>query len=96
MQNVNTILLVGGFAECKLVQEAVKKAPESRTVIIPEDAGLAVLKGAVRLGHQPRLVSSRCVKYTYGYCSCIFFDPSKHPLENMFINDYGEMQICTF
>jgi len=55
MKDVNTILLVGGFAECKLVQAAVKKAFERRTVIVPEEPRLVVLKGAVMFGHQPRL-----------------------------------------
>jgi len=93
MKDVNTILLVGGFAECKLVQEAVTKAAGRRTVVVPDEAGLAVLKGAVRLGHQPRLVSSRCVKYTYGYSARRDFDPSKHPQEKMVISEYGEKQI---
>jgi len=93
MKDVNTILLVGGFAECKLVQEAVTKAAGSRPVVIQEDAGLAVLKGAVRLGHQPRLISSRCVKYTYGLSANRPFNPSTHPLEKMFIGSYGNEMI---
>jgi len=93
MKDVNTILLVGGFAECKLVQEAMTKAAGSRTIVIPEDAGLAVLKGAVRLGHQPRLISSRCVKYTYGYQACNPFNPRKHPQEKMFIDEYGDTKV---
>ena len=67
MKDVNTVLLVGGFGESKLVQEAVTTAVGGRTVIIPDEAGLIVLKGAVMFGHQPGLVSHRCVKYTYGY-----------------------------
>jgi len=55
MKDVNTILLVGGFAECELVQAAVKKAFEGRTVIVPDDPRLAVLKGAVMFGHEPHL-----------------------------------------
>ena len=93
MKDVNTILLVGGFAECKLVQEAVTKAAGRRTVVVPDEAGLAVLKGAVLLGHQPRLISSRCVKYTYGYSTRLPFDPSKHPIEKMIIGDYGDQRI---
>ena len=50
MADVKTILLVGGFGECQLMQEAVMKAAGRRTVVIPEEAGLAVLKGPVRLG----------------------------------------------
>ena len=55
MKDVNNIFLVGGFAECELVQAAVKNAFEGRIVIIPEEATLAMLKGAVMFGHQPRL-----------------------------------------
>jgi len=96
MKAVNTILLVGGFGECVLVQAAVKKAFVGRTVIIPEDAGLAVLKGAVKFGHKPRLVNSRCVKYTYGFKISNPFDALKHPPEKMVIDSYGDkvVQIC--
>jgi len=93
MKDVNTILLVGGFAECKLVQEAVKNAVGGRAVIVPEEAGLAVLKGAVLFGHKPQLVSSRCVKYTYGYEGKLPFDESKHPRDKMVISEYGDKRI---
>jgi len=36
LKNVSTIFLVGGFGECKLVQEAMKKAVERRTVIVSD------------------------------------------------------------
>lgn len=45
------ILIVGGFSECQIVQDAIRKAfPECR-VVVPHEAGLAVLKGAVLFGH---------------------------------------------
>jgi len=90
MEDVTSILLVGGFAESKLVQDAVKTAFLDRTVIIPEEAGLAVLKGAVLFGHRPRLVSSRCVPFTYGYGVMELFDDSKHPPEKLWISSYGD------
>jgi len=93
MKDVTTILLVGGFAECKLMQDAVKRDVGDRTVIIPEEAGLAVLKGAVMFGHRPQLVSSRCVKFTYGYGVSDSFDDSKHPLDKMFIGSYGDRMV---
>jgi len=93
MKDVDTILLVGGFGECKLVQEAVTKAVGRRTVIVPDEAGLAVLKGAVKFGHQPRIVSSRHVKNTYGYNVTRLFDASKHPKEKMVISSYGEQMV---
>jgi len=93
MNDINTLLLVGGFAECRLVQEAVKKAVGERTVIVPDEAGLAVLKGAVRLGHQPRLVSHRCVKYTYGYYATRRFDETIHTPDSMIIDSYGDKRV---
>ena len=90
LKDVTSMLLVGGFAECKLMQDAVKKAVGNRMVIIPEEAGLAVLKGAVLFGHRPRLVSSRLVKFTYGYAISVPFNDRKHPLDKLFINSYGK------
>lgn len=47
--------MVGGFSECEIVQDAIRKAfPECR-VVVPHEAGLAVLIGAVLFGH--RLIS---------------------------------------
>jgi len=93
MEDVTSILLVGGFAESKLMQDAVKTAFRKRTVIIPEEAGLAVLKGAVLFGHRPRLVSSRCVPFTYGYSVTAPFDDSKHSPEQMWIDSYGNRMV---
>jgi len=92
MKDINTILLVGGYGECQLVQNAIGNAIGKRTVLVPEDAGLAVLKGAVKFGHHPRLVKFRCMKYTYGFALRQPFDESKHPQENMVINSYGQKQ----
>jgi hypothetical protein len=35
-------------------------------VIIPEDAGLAVLKGAVQFGFNPKVINPRISRFTYG------------------------------
>jgi hypothetical protein len=42
VRDVEIIVMVGGFSECMLVQEAIKKNFEQKTVIVPEEAGLAV------------------------------------------------------
>ncbi|XP_060551250.1 heat shock 70 kDa protein 12A-like [Ruditapes philippinarum] len=65
------IVMVGGFSESNILQDAVKCAFGRRyNVIIPEGAGLAVLKGAVIFGHQPSTISERICKYTYGQKVC--------------------------
>ncbi|XP_060070185.1 heat shock 70 kDa protein 12A-like [Ylistrum balloti] len=78
-QDVGNILMVGGFAECELVQSAIRKKFGKKRIIVPDEAGLAVLKGAVLFGHVPRIISSRVAQHTYGIQSWPAFDPRRHP-----------------
>lgn len=78
-KGVNTILLVGGFSECKMLQDALKSNFSSKRIIIPEDAGLVVLKGAVLYGHNPLTIVSRVAKCSYGIRVYRDFDPKQHP-----------------
>jgi hypothetical protein len=55
---LSNILMVGEFSECSLIQEAVKKAFPDKQIIIPKDAGLSVLNGAVLFGHRPNYIRS--------------------------------------
>lgn len=66
MADVDAILCVGGFGECELVKAAFEKEFGNKNLIIPADAGLAVLKGAVRFGLLPEIVTLRCARYTFG------------------------------
>ncbi|XP_052799179.1 heat shock 70 kDa protein 12B-like [Mya arenaria] len=81
MRNVSIILLVGGFGECELVQDAVRKQIINKRLVVPNEAGLAVLKGAVRFGHIPNIVATRVMRYTYGIETSIPFIPAVHPME---------------
>jgi hypothetical protein len=56
--------MVGGFSESPMLRNAVETAFPNRTLIIPEEAGLAVLKGAVLFGFEPRIISTRICKAT--------------------------------
>ena len=93
---VNTILMVGGFSESSIVQAAVNDVfgPEStdktfgkRRIIVPEESGLAVLKGAVFFGHIPNAISRRVSRYTYGIQSYPEFNPSRHPADKKVMID---------
>jgi hypothetical protein len=44
-------------------------------VIVPEDAELAVLKGAVLFGHKPDYIAARIARYTYGVDTRRDFNP---------------------
>lgn len=61
-RDVETIIMVGGFSECLMVQDAIKKHFGSVSIIAPEKAGLAVLKGAVYFGHIPDAISQRSAR----------------------------------
>ena len=78
VRDTKIILMVGGFSESEIVQDAVRKAFPEYRIVIPQEAGLAVLKGAVIFGHDPSVIDARIAKYTYGIEVCELFDPNKH------------------
>lgn len=81
VQGTSMILMVGGFSESEIMQDAVIKAFPDMQVVVPEDSGLTVLKGAVIFGHKPisNRITSRKSKYTYGINISPPFDPDSHP-----------------
>lgn len=56
LSDITTLLMVGGFSKSPMMYEAVINAFPGKRVLVPEDADLAVLKGAVLLGHQSNAV----------------------------------------
>lgn len=77
---IKAILMVGGFSESPVLQNAVKEAcGKSTHVVIPIDASLCVLKGAVLFGFSPCSIAFRTSRYTYGVAMTAPFDENKHP-----------------
>ncbi|XP_052271902.1 heat shock 70 kDa protein 12A-like [Dreissena polymorpha] len=89
-RGVEAILMVGGFSESPLLIETIRNEFSRLQVIIPPDAGLAVLKGAVIFGHCPTSIKERVSKYTYGTNKTTIFDEKKHPEEKRKIHKSGE------
>lgn len=87
VMDTDIILMVGGFSESQMLQEAIKSAFKSKTVIIPEDAGLAVLKGAVQFGFNPKVISPRIIRYTFGVCTNMRFRPHTDPEDKKHITN---------
>ncbi|KAK3602826.1 hypothetical protein CHS0354_026378 [Potamilus streckersoni] len=79
VKETSTLLMVGGFSECQLMQEAIRTSFPKAKVVIPKEAGLAVLNGAVIFGHTPQIITSRIAKYTYGINISPPFDPARYP-----------------
>lgn len=83
------ILMVGGFAESPMLQDAVTEALKNKTIVVPNEAGLSVVKGAVVFGYEPSLIQYRKSKYTYGIETTHEFDAKKHPLSRKMMTGVG-------
>lgn len=85
---IKAILMVGGFSESPILQQAMKEScGKSVHVVIPIDASLCVLKGAVLYGFSPCSVAFRSSRYTYGVAMTEPFDEKKHPERKKIIID---------
>ena len=78
-EDVSAVMMVGGYSESDMLQNAVKVAYPDLEVFVPVDGGVSVLKGAVIYGHNPNIVSSRICNYTFGVSLSIPFQTGKHP-----------------
>lgn len=93
MKDTKYIFLVGGFAECGRLQAAVKNKFSDRvTVLVPEEASLAVVRGAVTFGHDPGAIGQRICRYTYGVGSYLPFEEGVHR-EDLKVESDG-MTLC--
>ncbi|XP_036295076.1 heat shock 70 kDa protein 12A isoform X4 [Pipistrellus kuhlii] len=85
---VKFLFLVGGFAEAPLLQQAVQAAFGDRCrIIIPQDVGLTILKGAVLFGLDPAVIKVRRSPLTYGVGVLNRYVEGKHPPEKLLVKD---------
>ena len=58
VENINTIVMVGGFSESEVMKSAVKERfkPTGLDVFVPNEAGMAVVKGTFVLHSGSRLL----------------------------------------
>jgi len=83
VRGTKTFIVVGGFAESNMVQETLKAKFPNMEVIIPFDAGLAVLKGAVIFGHAPMVITSRVCPRTYGMAVSKLYVEGVYPADQV-------------
>jgi hypothetical protein len=89
----SAIVMVGGFSESPMLQEHIQEHFPDMKIIIPEEAGLAVLKGAVIFGHNPTTIAERVCKFTYGVESTHLTTANcTHPKLNTALDDNGDMR----
>jgi len=92
-----TILMVGGFSESDILQNSIRTCFTEYSIIVPQDAGVAVLKGATVYGHDPLAIAQRVLKYTYGQKATHVFKPNcleSHPGSRCEQDDDGVLR-CT-
>ncbi|KAH3830275.1 heat shock 70 kDa protein 12A-like [Dreissena polymorpha] len=89
VQGCAAIVMVGGFSESPMLQEEVRRKFPSTQVIVPMDAGLAVLKGAVIFGHRPNIITQRVSKYTYGVSCAQVYSSDRHPVHRKYTDKDG-------
>ncbi|MGH0134569.1 UNVERIFIED_CONTAM: hypothetical protein FKN15_031040 [Acipenser sinensis] len=85
---VHFLFLVGGFAESPMLQHAVQSAfGRTCRIIIPQDVGLTILKGAVLFGLDPTVVRVRRCPLTYGVGVLNKFVEGKHPRDKLLVKE---------
>ncbi|XP_022802762.1 heat shock 70 kDa protein 12A-like isoform X1 [Stylophora pistillata] len=88
LRKLQFFFLVGGFAESAILQDAIKQNFGRRCrILVPSNASIAVVQGAVMFGQIPDIVDSRVMSTTYGFDTYLPFDPSLHPIEKQQIVD---------
>ena len=80
--NVEAVVMVGGFSESPYLQDTMNKKFDGKKlfdsqktlhVLSPAEPASAVIKGAVMYGHQPKAIDSRISKYSYGIARMMIF-----------------------
>ena len=89
---INFIFMVGGFSESPFLKSEIKKAFGQDTdegpainVLVPRRPQVSVIRGACMFGLNPRSITSRISKMTYGINTLTTFDNEKHPDEQKVI-----------
>ena len=95
-QNLDFIVMIGGFSNSPIVVQEVKdQVSSSLPVIVPENAELSVVQGAVMFGWKPDIFKSRKSKRTYGLAFCPFFRENIDP-EYLICYDDNYVKRCKY
>ena len=88
LSKVQSMLLVGGFADSAFLQKEIKKEFSERCrILIPNHANIVVVQGAVIFGKKPAKITGRVVSTTYGADRSVDFIEGVHPAEKKFLVD---------
>ena len=89
VKGIKTVIMVGGLSESSIVHETVKMSFPIMNVVVPTDAVLTVLKGAVVFGYKPSAIIERISPYTYGIEGHRHFQDGFDPVDKLWYNSKG-------
>jgi len=86
-ESLSYIFMVGGFSESPFLKAEIKKQFENQGIhiLVPRRPQVSVIRGACLYGLNPRSITSRIAKKTYGINTLTTFDPERHPEEKKVI-----------
>lgn len=86
---VEYIVLVGGFSNSLILVKKIKDLAERNqlSVVVPEEAHLSVVRGAVMFGWKPETIQTRKCRRTYGFAIRRPFIEKVHPESKMIYCD---------
>ncbi|CAO3594369.1 unnamed protein product [Absidia cylindrospora] len=90
---LDAIFLVGGFGQSVYLYRRVREVFEDRVgfIGVPPRGELAVTRGAVYFGLNPRMVTERVSRRTYGVETRMLYDPRFDPTEQCIKGDDGRL-----
>ncbi|XP_071128830.1 heat shock 70 kDa protein 12A-like isoform X2 [Mytilus edulis] len=65
-EDVSSLIMVGGYSSCTLLQKTLKDMFSDLKIIYPPDPETTVIKGAVIMGHMNTPIARRLARYHYG------------------------------
>ncbi|KAG2204055.1 hypothetical protein INT47_007049 [Mucor saturninus] len=95
-KNLSCIFLVGGFGSSNYLFQRVHEVFDSRVkqILCPPRAAMAVVRGAVYFGLNPRVITSRVSRRTYGINAGLPFDERLDPASSRVVRPDGSIR-CT-
>ena len=93
-ENLDFIFMVGGFSNSPIVVKEIRDLVSPLPVIVPENAELSVVQGAVMFGWKPDIFKSRMSKRTYGISITANFRENVDPERLILYND-DKVKKCT-
>jgi hypothetical protein len=76
---INMAMLVGGLCSSPYIQNEIKKRIPGLRIFVPTDPSLAVLYGAVLMGHKPKTITEKIARHSYGLSVVNEFHKGEHP-----------------